>query len=42
MKVMTVLAHPDEGGFNHAIAESVKGSLRERGYEIPKDGSIDP
>lgn len=34
MKVMTVLAHPDEGSFNHAIAEAVKGSLRERGHEV--------
>jgi NAD(P)H dehydrogenase (quinone) len=34
MKVMIVLAHPDEGSFNHAIAEAVKGSLRERGHEI--------
>ena len=34
MNVMTVLAHPDGGSFNHAIAESVKDSLREKGHEI--------
>ena len=34
MKVMTVLAHPDEKSFNFAIAEAVKDSLRERGHEV--------
>jgi putative NADPH-quinone reductase len=34
MKAMIVLAHPAEGSFNHAIAESVKGSLREKGHVV--------
>jgi NAD(P)H dehydrogenase (quinone) len=34
MIVMVVLAHPDEGSFNHAIAKAVIDSLRERGHEV--------
>jgi len=31
---MIVLAHPDEGSFNHAIAKAVIDSLREKGHDV--------
>jgi NAD(P)H dehydrogenase (quinone) len=34
MKVLLVLAHPNAGSFNHALAGAVKETLVERGHEV--------
>jgi putative NADPH-quinone reductase len=34
MKILVVLAHPDENSFNHAIARSAVQTLEKNGYEI--------
>ncbi len=34
MKILVVLAHPDPGSFNHAIAAAAAGALRECGHEV--------
>lgn len=34
MKISVVLAHPKKGSFNHAIAETVAGVLRNNGHEV--------
>lgn len=34
MKVSVILAHPDKGSFNHAIAEAAIDQLKEAGHEI--------
>ena len=34
MKILVVLAHPREGSFNHAIAETVIKSLRSLGHAV--------
>lgn len=34
MKILVILAHPQEGSFNHAIAESVAEQLSSEGHEI--------
>ena len=34
MKVSVILAHPHPGSFNHAIAETVTGTLRQNGHEV--------
>jgi len=33
MTVLIILAHPEQGSFNHAIAETAAATLKERGYE---------
>lgn len=33
MKISVILAHPDKGSFNHAIAQTVLAVLRENGHE---------
>jgi NAD(P)H dehydrogenase (quinone) len=34
MKVLLILAHPDQGSFNHAIAERVSATLKTLGHEV--------
>ena len=34
MKVSLILAHPNKGSFNHAIAEAALAALRENGHEV--------
>jgi NAD(P)H dehydrogenase (quinone) len=34
MRVLVILAHPDEGSFNHAIAEAVIKVLNKNGHEV--------
>lgn len=34
MKVSVILAHPNRGSFNHAIAESAVSALRRNGHEV--------
>lgn len=34
MKVSVILAHPDTGSFNHAIAETAIDKLRENGHKV--------
>lgn len=34
MKILVILAHPQEGSFNHAIAEAVNEQLKKQGHEI--------
>ena len=34
MKVSVILAHPHQGSFNHAIAETVTGTLRQNGHQV--------
>ncbi len=34
MKVSVILGHPDEGSFNHAIAQACVQTLNENGYEV--------
>jgi len=34
MKITVILAHPDKGSFNHAIAEAAIEILREHGHDI--------
>jgi NAD(P)H dehydrogenase (quinone) len=34
MKISVILAHPDEGSFNHAIAEAAKENLNSNGNEV--------
>ncbi len=34
MKILVVLAHPDPGSFNHAIAGTVAGALAALGHEV--------
>ena len=34
MKVLVIVAHPNQGSFNHAIASSAISKLRENGHEI--------
>ncbi len=34
MKVIVILAHPDKGSFNHAIARAAIGILNVNGYEV--------
>ncbi len=34
MKTMVILAHPDRGSFNHAIAQTVVGTLTANGHEV--------
>ncbi|MCE5213460.1 MAG: NAD(P)H-dependent oxidoreductase [Methanobacterium sp.] len=34
MNIMIILAHPREGSFNHAIAETARYTLKNRGYEV--------
>lgn len=34
MKISVILGHPDEGSFNHAIAEAVVQTLLENGHEV--------
>ena len=34
MKILVVLAHPDPGSFNHAIASAACDSLRENGHRV--------
>jgi NAD(P)H dehydrogenase (quinone) len=36
MKILVVLAHPDENSFNHAIARSAVETLEKNGHEIIK------
>jgi len=34
MTVSVILAHPDKGSFNHAIAEAVTGAVRGNGHDV--------
>ena len=34
MKILVILAHPREGSFNHAIANSAIKTLEDNGYEV--------
>ena len=34
MKIPIILAHPDSGSFNHAIAGTAAGALRQLGHEV--------
>jgi len=34
MKLLIVLAHPDPGSLNHALAQAVRDDLREAGHEV--------
>ena len=34
MKILVILAHPREGSFNHAIANSSIKTLEDNGYEV--------
>ena len=34
MKVLVIVAHPNQGSFNHAIANSAIAKLRENGHEV--------
>ncbi|SPD75682.1 NAD(P)H oxidoreductase YRKL [uncultured Desulfobacterium sp.] len=34
MKILIILAHPDEGSFNHAIANAVRDDLVNDGHEV--------
>ena len=34
MKISVILAHPDGGSFNHAIAKIAAGALRDNGHEV--------
>ena len=34
MKVSVILAHPQMGSFNHAIAQTAVEQLRENGHEV--------
>ncbi len=34
MKILVILAHPDENSFNHAIAEVALTTLRESGHQV--------
>ena len=34
MKILLVLAHPDQASFNHALARSVRDALEEAGHEV--------
>jgi putative NADPH-quinone reductase len=34
MNISVILAHPREGSFNHAIAETVASTLEDTGYEV--------
>ncbi len=32
--ILVIVAHPGEGSFNHAIAETASATLRDQGYEV--------
>ncbi|HNW28370.1 MAG TPA: NAD(P)H-dependent oxidoreductase [Spirochaetota bacterium] len=34
MNILVIVAHPRAGSFNHAIAERVRGTLREIGHSV--------
>ena len=34
MKISVILAHPDRGSFNHAIAQSAIERLKKNGYNV--------
>ena len=34
MKISLILAHPDPGSFNHAIAKKARGTLEGNGHDV--------